>query len=1473
MADQIKDIALKIAATVSGQEQVVALATQLDKLAKEGGAAAPEFEKLAEQLRKLGEQGGAVTALGQLQSEVDATAASLKEARGRVTDLGVALQEQTQKTQTFREQQVAAKAALEQTAAQIRDVQRELLPLKASTDEAGKNTAAYKQQVRDLTTQLASLKVTQADQKAELKSVNEALRQAETELSKSTKSYDTAQSSVIKLNKTLTEQAASLDQTRVAMTKTGVAATEFEQASVEVAQAMEKLRQESVQLIAKNEQAAQTTRALAEAERKLQAELQFELETAERLVKAEQEQTLASEKLAQVKREEAQAQQAAAQAAQNALNQALGVIGVKSARELEAEIAKVRAALITVRESGQVTGSALAAATSAAASKVQGLEKELRAVNGELTALDKAKNVFGSIGAQVGIGVTGVQLFSQAVVKATSEFFGANKSLESLNLGLTSVYGSSKVAADQITFLKDAANKAGVSVGDISASFVKYAASAQAANIPIETTNGLFAALTKSAATLGLSGEKVADMLNALGQIASKGVVQMEELRGQLGDALPGALPKVAKGLGITTAEMEHLSKTGQLMAQDVFPALRRVLEETQGDVSTMTAIWSRFKNTFTEISQEIGDSGVWIALKTSLLAVSEVVAVVWHGFQALSDGVVTTFRVVGLAVNGMLTLNKERMAEAGKLIDDFVNRQADRGRKLQEQDERNAKSFEAMISGEQKVAQASATAAKQFVVVGDAITLVETATSKATTAQNANAEAQNRMATATQAANQATQTSEVTWTKLSTAYGNVVTLVDQQVKLAHEVVAAKKAEGETLVALARASGDEASSLLASSSAAEANAKALTALSEKQATQLDVLKAELDAKVALANQTQRTDAATQEQLQTLRNTISVKEQEVIKAKEAAEASRIEAAARNATTQAYKDNSAKLTELRQAYTEAVSAADSLRAKQAEGKATAEEVTAAQTRVAQAQYLLRDATNDAIAAAERQKTTAAFFNSVMGDTKQGLDLAAAAAKNYSEKIALIAEGYARDAALDKGRLDAIRAEIALRGDQTGALAEQAKRLSESVALKEAEADKARQAAQGARDEAASRRIAAETYKDNSNRLYELKGAYIAAADAAAKLRAQSDNSKEGSDKLAEADRRAAEAAKLYSDALQDQANKLAESARAKQAQFSLEEAGIKLAIEQMRTVEEVARARGDEKAAIEAGNKIKELEIELLRLQAQAQRAEAEAVLAGLPAKRAQLELEGKLTEAMKKSLEAEELAAKAKLKQAEITDEMANRLGRVKQATDQATQSARDSAGGFDSMSDSMDKASSSADRLSNNLQRIKSYNGTSYGEGEAPVMGADGKPIQGVVQRTVMGGDIDAISNLRQRRDLGLLSTSDKGAAEAAYQAATANLQMFQGMNQAFISQGALNEALARVRDSKQILDRIRSMEGSSATGGAAAGGLNGGGSTTHNVNITLGGQTTTIGTASASDSAALTGVLKQLETAAARAA
>ena len=88
----------------------------------------------------------------------------------------------------------------------------------------------------------------------------------------------------------------------------------------------------------------------------------------------------------------------------------------------------------------------------------------------------------------------------------------------------------------------------------------------------------------------------------------SKGKVQAEELRGQLGERLPSAFQLAAKAMGMTTAQLDKFMADGKLTAEDLLPKLAKVMQSEfgaaaeaaangiQGSLNRLSTQWELFK-------------------------------------------------------------------------------------------------------------------------------------------------------------------------------------------------------------------------------------------------------------------------------------------------------------------------------------------------------------------------------------------------------------------------------------------------------------------------------------------------------------------------------------------------------------------------------------------------------------------------------------------------------------------------------------------------------------------------------------------------------------------------------------------------------------------------------------------------------------------------------------------------------------
>ena len=192
-----------------------------------------------------------------------------------------------------------------------------------------------------------------------------------------------------------------------------------------------------------------------------------------------------------------------------------------------------------------------------------------------------------------------------AAIQAVGASFDTALKLDAINSALSAVLGSTEAAAAQFQQLSQFADQYGLNLVAVGEAYKNFAAAAVSANVPLEQTNYIFESVAKAASVLKLSNEDLKGSLNALSQMISKGTVSAEELRGQLGERLPGAFNLAAKAMGVTTSELGKMLENGEIMAGDLLPKLALELNKTFGDkidgkVDSLQASVNRLSNSFT---------------------------------------------------------------------------------------------------------------------------------------------------------------------------------------------------------------------------------------------------------------------------------------------------------------------------------------------------------------------------------------------------------------------------------------------------------------------------------------------------------------------------------------------------------------------------------------------------------------------------------------------------------------------------------------------------------------------------------------------------------------------------------------------------------------------------------------------------------------------------------------------------------
>lgn len=194
-----------------------------------------------------------------------------------------------------------------------------------------------------------------------------------------------------------------------------------------------------------------------------------------------------------------------------------------------------------------------------------------------------------------------------------SEAVRAARGFESLTNAINFASGSVEEGAKNMEFLRQRSKMLGTDISASAEGFKTLSASMIGSSLEGQATRDIFDGVQVAATTLGLSAEDAKGTFLALGQIMGKGKVQAEELRGQIGERIPGAFNIAARAMGVTTAELNKMMEQGQLVAEDFLPAFSDELKKTFGPglataVNSSQANFNRFNNTMLELKLSIGN-------------------------------------------------------------------------------------------------------------------------------------------------------------------------------------------------------------------------------------------------------------------------------------------------------------------------------------------------------------------------------------------------------------------------------------------------------------------------------------------------------------------------------------------------------------------------------------------------------------------------------------------------------------------------------------------------------------------------------------------------------------------------------------------------------------------------------------------------------------------------------------------------
>lgn len=259
--------------------------------------------------------------------------------------------------------------------------------------------------------------------------------------------------------------------------------------------------------------------------------------------------------------------------------------------------------------------------------------------------------------------------------------------------GITNTFAAGargwKQGGEEMKFVADTANRLGLNLEQTYEPYAKFMTSFTRSGGTLQESRQIFEDLSEAMVALHLNSAQMQNIFVALEQMANKGTVQAEELKRQLGNALPGAFELAAQSMGITTAELMDMMKAGEVVSRDFLPNFAALVKDSLGKqvgiaVNQYNAHLNRLQSQTFLLKANLGQ--LWNAAITPLVqGGGELLGVVNKGTSSVKQSSLaitalqTTMIAAGVAtvmfvkqfgiVNTTLAVMKTNALAAGKAL------------------------------------------------------------------------------------------------------------------------------------------------------------------------------------------------------------------------------------------------------------------------------------------------------------------------------------------------------------------------------------------------------------------------------------------------------------------------------------------------------------------------------------------------------------------------------------------------------------------------------------------------------------------------------------------------------------------------------------------------------------------------------------------------------------------------------------
>jgi tape measure domain-containing protein len=160
------------------------------------------------------------------------------------------------------------------------------------------------------------------------------------------------------------------------------------------------------------------------------------------------------------------------------------------------------------------------------------------------------------------------------------QILNAAKSQQQFTNGLKVATQDTGTFAKELLYVDNVQRAFGLNLETTRTGFTRLYASMAPTGFDSGSIEKLFTGISAATASLQLTPDKAERVIYAFGQMASKGQIMSEELKGQLGDVLPGALAIFSKAAGMSVKEFSKAMEDGEFVGNRFREVFAKVSDE-----------------------------------------------------------------------------------------------------------------------------------------------------------------------------------------------------------------------------------------------------------------------------------------------------------------------------------------------------------------------------------------------------------------------------------------------------------------------------------------------------------------------------------------------------------------------------------------------------------------------------------------------------------------------------------------------------------------------------------------------------------------------------------------------------------------------------------------------------------------------------------------------------------------------------